>query len=64
MDPRQFSLNKKGTKAAVGLQDDGRVVVKEREGDGTYGDFVAHANVAGQVTCVIWAEGEPVVEDE
>lgn len=64
MDPRQFSINPKGTKVAVGLQDDGRVVVKERKADGTYGDFVAWGNVAGQVTSVVWAQGEPVVEDE
>jgi hypothetical protein len=41
----------------VGLQMDGRVVVIERDvEDGTFGDFVASVNVAGQVTSVIFDE--------
>jgi 6-phosphogluconolactonase (cycloisomerase 2 family) len=55
--PRQFSVNKAGDMVAVGLQMDGRVVVIERNmADGTFGDFVASVNVAGQVTSVIWDE--------
>ena len=55
--PRQFSLNKNGTLAAVGLQDDGRVVVIERNiENGTFGNFVAEVDVPGQITSVIWDE--------
>jgi 6-phosphogluconolactonase (cycloisomerase 2 family) len=55
--PRQFSLNKHGTLAAVGLQYDSRVVIVERNvEDGTFGDFVAEIDVDGQVTCVIFDE--------
>jgi len=55
--PRQFSVNKNGTLAAVGLQYDSRVVVIERKvEDGTFGDFVAEVEVDGQVTCVIFDE--------
>jgi len=55
--PRQFSVNKNGTLAAVGLQMDGRVVIIKRNvEDGTFGEFVAEINVPGQVTSVIWDE--------
>ena len=55
--PRQFSLNKNGTLAAVGLQRDSRVVIIERNvADGTFGDFVASINVGGEITTVIWDE--------
>jgi Lactonase, 7-bladed beta-propeller len=56
MNPRQFSVNKDGTLAAVGLQDDGRVAIIERRKDGSFGDIVAHVNIAGQPTSVIWDE--------
>jgi 6-phosphogluconolactonase (cycloisomerase 2 family) len=56
--PRQFSLNKAGTLAAVGLEGDGRVVVVKRNSDGTYGEFVAHIAVPGQVSSVVWHENE------
>jgi len=55
--PRQFSLNKNGTLAAVGLQKDSRVVIIERHVEnGTFGKFVASINVAGEITTVIWDE--------
>jgi 6-phosphogluconolactonase (cycloisomerase 2 family) len=55
--PRQFSVNKNGTLAAVGLQNDGRVVIIERDvHDGKFGKFVAEIDIPGQVTSVIWDE--------
>ena len=55
--PRQFSMNKAGTLLAVGLQNDGRVVLIERDAQtGEIGDFVANADVEGQVTAVIFNE--------
>jgi 6-phosphogluconolactonase (cycloisomerase 2 family) len=54
--PRQFSLNRNGTLAAVGLQMDGRVVVMEREANGTFGALVASVDVEGEVTSVVWDE--------
>ncbi|CZR63507.1 uncharacterized protein PAC_13404 [Phialocephala subalpina] len=55
--PRQFSVNKNGTLAAVGLQNDGRVVVVSRDvKTGLYGDFVASLDVPGQITSIIWDE--------
>ena len=55
--PRQFSVNKNGTLAAVGLQYSSRVVIIERNvRDGTFGKFVAEVDVPGQVTSVIWDE--------
>lgn len=55
--PRQFSVNKNGTLAAVGLQLDARVVIVERNvEDGTFGKFVAEIDVPGQITAVIWDE--------
>jgi 6-phosphogluconolactonase (cycloisomerase 2 family) len=55
--PRQFSFNKKGTLAAVGLQNDGRVVIVEwNSKDGKFGKFVAEVDVPGQITSVIWDE--------
>jgi 6-phosphogluconolactonase (cycloisomerase 2 family) len=53
--PRQFSVNRDGTLAAVGLQHDGRVVIVQRDVEnGTFGRFVAEIDVPGNVTCVIW----------
>lgn len=56
MFPRQFSLNRNGTLAAVAVQNDERVVIIERRSDGMFGDFVASVDVPGQVTSVIWDE--------
>lgn len=55
--PRQFSINKAGTLVAVGAQSDGRVVLIERDPEtGMLGEFVAHANVEGEITAVIFNE--------
>lgn len=56
--PRQFSVNKAGTMAAVGLQEDSRVVIVSRDPKtGLYGDFVASIDLPGQITCVAWDDG-------
>lgn len=53
--PRQFSVNKDGSLAAVGLQYDSRVVVIERNvANGKLGKFVAEINIPGQITSVIF----------
>ena len=53
--PRHFSVNKKGTLVAVGLQLDERVVIVERDvASGEFGKFVAEIDIPGQVTSVIW----------
>ena len=50
-------MSKDGTLAAVGLQQSARVVIIERNvTDGTFGKFVAEADVPGEVTSVIWDE--------
>ena len=55
--PRQFSVNKSGKLAAVGLQMDGRVVIIERDvEDGRFGRIVADIIIPGQITSVIWDE--------
>lgn len=55
--PRQFSVNKNGTLAAVGLQSDSRVVIVSRDTKtGLYGDFVASIDLPGEITSVIWDE--------
>ncbi|KAI0437369.1 Lactonase, 7-bladed beta-propeller-domain-containing protein [Xylaria telfairii] len=55
--PRQFSINGDGNRVAVGLQGDGRVVIIERDVQtGELKDFVASANVAGEVNAVIFYE--------
>lgn len=55
--PRQFSVNKAGTMAAVGLQNSASVVIVERDvKTGLYGDFVGEIGIAGQITSVIWDE--------
>lgn len=56
MNPRQFSVNKAGDLAAVGLQDDGRVVIIERRKDGSFGDILTSVLLAGSPTSVIWDE--------
>lgn len=55
--PRQFNINQSGDLVAVGLQNDGRVVVIERDvKTGQMGGIVAAIDVAGQVVCVVWNE--------
>ncbi|TVY47663.1 putative 6-phosphogluconolactonase [Lachnellula occidentalis] len=55
--PRQFSVSKDGTLAAVGMQESARVVIVERDvEDGRFGRFVAEVDVPGEVTSVIWDE--------
>ncbi|KAE8447697.1 hypothetical protein EG329_010504 [Mollisiaceae sp. DMI_Dod_QoI] len=55
--PRQFSVNKNGTFAAVGMQEDARVVIVSYNATtGLYGDFVASVDVPGEITSVIWDE--------
>jgi len=55
--PRQFSVNKNGTLAAVGLQYSASVAIVERDvKTGTFGKFVAEIGIPGQITSVIWDE--------
>ncbi|OAA68870.1 3-carboxymuconate cyclase [Cordyceps fumosorosea ARSEF 2679] len=55
--PRHFSMNKAGTKIAIGLQKDSRVVVMQRDpATGKLGDFESFANIAGEITSVIFDE--------
>ncbi|KAI0813807.1 putative isomerase YbhE [Xylaria sp. FL0064] len=55
--PRHFSINGDGDRIAVGLQGDGRVAIIERDvHTGLLKDFVATANVAGEVNAVIFYE--------
>ena len=56
--PRQFSVNKAGTLAAVGMQYGSSVVIVQRQPDGLFGDFVAEVKVDGEVTSVVWDESE------
>ncbi|KAF6796462.1 extracellular aldonolactonase [Colletotrichum musicola] len=57
MIPRQFSINKAGDQVAVGLQQDGRVVVISRDvKTGLLKDFIANISIAGEVVCVIYDE--------
>ena len=54
--PRHFSYNDDASLVAVGLQSDGRVVVIARDAaTGELGDFVAWADVEGEVSNVIFA---------
>lgn len=55
--PRHFSINKAGTLVAVGLQDDGRVVIIDRDpASGMLKNIIAHAGDMGEVTCTIFDE--------
>ncbi|KAI1361760.1 putative isomerase YbhE [Xylaria arbuscula] len=55
--PRHFSINGDGDRIAVGLQGDGRVAIIERDvSTGLLKDFVATADVAGEVNTVIFYE--------
>lgn len=50
-------MNKAGTLVAVGEQKDGRVVLIKRDpASGKLGDFAGYANVAGEITSVIFNE--------
>lgn len=53
--PRNMDLGRDGTGLAVGLQNDGRVVVLEREaGSGVVGGVLAAVEGLGAVTRVLW----------
>ncbi|KAF4999248.1 hypothetical protein FGRMN_2612 [Fusarium graminum] len=53
--PRQFAINKAGTLVAVALQHDSRIVIIERDVEtGMLGDFVAYAQLNGEVTAVVF----------
>jgi 6-phosphogluconolactonase (cycloisomerase 2 family) len=55
--PRHFTINKAGTLVAVALQHDSRVIILERDvKTGMIGDFVAYAELEGEVTSVIFYE--------
>ncbi|GAB0137897.1 hypothetical protein EsDP_00006150 [Epichloe bromicola] len=55
--PRHFSFNKAGTLVAVGHQNDGRVVLINRDPHtGKLGSFAGYANIAGPVTSVVFNE--------
>jgi 6-phosphogluconolactonase (cycloisomerase 2 family) len=55
--PRHFALNKAGTLVAVALQQDGRVVIIERDiVTGQMRDIVASVRLEGEVTAVIFSE--------
>ncbi|GJD04793.1 ykgB protein [Colletotrichum higginsianum] len=55
--PRQFSINKAGTQLAVGLQQDGRAVIIDRDvSTGLLKGFAADISIAGEVVCVIFDE--------
>ncbi|KAJ4269964.1 hypothetical protein NW762_001635 [Fusarium torreyae] len=55
--PRHFAINKAGNLVAVALQSDGRIAVIERDAKtGILGDFVAYAELEGEVTAVIFNE--------
>ncbi|KAI0538455.1 putative isomerase YbhE [Xylaria digitata] len=55
--PRHFSINGDGNRIAVGLQGDGRVAIIERDvRTGLLKDFLATADVAGEVNAVIFYE--------
>ncbi|KAI0466827.1 putative isomerase YbhE [Xylaria cf. heliscus] len=63
--PRHFSINGDGNRIAVGLQGDGRVVIIERDVQtGELKDFVASADVAGEVNTVIFYEDYHVKRGE
>ncbi|KAK0715709.1 Lactonase, 7-bladed beta-propeller-domain-containing protein [Lasiosphaeris hirsuta] len=57
INPRQFSFNKAGTLAGVGLQADGRAVIIRRDAKtGILGDIIANVAIEGEVNCVIFDE--------
>ena len=55
--PRQFSINRRGDKVAVGHQVNGTVVIWNRDvKTGNIGDKVAEVKVRGPVVFVAWDE--------
>ncbi|KAK3390956.1 Lactonase, 7-bladed beta-propeller-domain-containing protein [Podospora didyma] len=55
--PRHFSFNKAGTLVAVALQGSSRVVIISRDlGTGLFIDYVATADIAGEVNNIIFNE--------
>ncbi|KXX73474.1 hypothetical protein MMYC01_210551 [Madurella mycetomatis] len=57
INPRHFSFNKDGTRVAVGLQSDGRVVILERDTEtGEIGGAVAEVDIPGQPNFVLFKE--------
>ncbi|KAI1379500.1 putative isomerase YbhE [Hypoxylon crocopeplum] len=55
--PRHFSINADGNLLAVSLQGDGRVVIIERDvKTGLLKDYVAYADIEGEVTAAIFGE--------
>lgn len=57
MIPRQFSINKAGNQVAVGLQQDGRAVIIDRDvNTGLLKNFIANISIPGEVVCVIYDE--------
>ena len=63
--PRQFSLSPEGDLIAVGLQNDGLVVIYGRDKKtGKLGtDALARIKLEGQVTSVVWGGGEILKEN-
>ena len=56
ISPRHFSINKAGDRVAVALKDE-RVVIIERDvKSGKLGNFVAHANIKGEITGAFFYE--------
>ena len=57
--PRQFSLNRRGNLAAVGLQYSSKVVIISRNvTTGNFLEQVAELDLEGQITSVVWDEDE------
>ncbi|KAI1470325.1 putative isomerase YbhE [Daldinia caldariorum] len=55
--PRHFSINADGNLVAVALQGDGRVVVLDRDvKTGLFKDYIAYADIEGEVTAAIFRE--------
>ncbi|KAI2470968.1 putative isomerase YbhE [Annulohypoxylon bovei var. microspora] len=58
--PRHFSINADGTIVAVALQADGRVVlIKRNVKTGKFEDYLAYADIEGELTAVIFREEYP-----
>ncbi|KAH7149914.1 Lactonase, 7-bladed beta-propeller-domain-containing protein [Dactylonectria estremocensis] len=55
--PGQISINEAGTLVAVALQNDGRVVVVDRDAEtGELGGIVAHADMEEELTAIIFSD--------
>ncbi|KAI1460274.1 putative isomerase YbhE [Annulohypoxylon moriforme] len=58
--PRHFSINADGNLVAVALQADGRVVLIKRDVEtGKFEDYVAYADIEGELTAAIFREEYP-----